>query len=77
MKKKVVRCMIVILSVIIIMVVIKVVWVRSATSGHGSFDAEILKAINSKSLISPCRQRSVSMMLIVGWRIRWRVSMAI
>ena len=32
--------MIVILSVIIIMVVIKVVWVRSATSGHGSFDAE-------------------------------------
>ena len=32
--------MIFILSVIIIMVVIKVVWVRCATSGHGSFDAE-------------------------------------
>lgn len=40
MKKKSVRCMIVILSVILIIVVVKVIWVRCATSGLGSFDSE-------------------------------------
>ena len=46
------RMMIIIISAIILLIVVKVVWVRCATSGHGSFDVEKKEIIRRANFLT-------------------------